>query len=633
MAVKYSSYSMGKRLLALFVLVAFFACLVIFRIFYLQVINGYSITQKGLTQWLRDLPLTATRGTITDRNGVVLASSYTTYDVYVRPADVEDANEVSLVLSKALELEFEDVYEKVSKRNYSEIKIKSGIEKSVVQEILKEFKSGIFFTTNTERNYAYDEMLCQILGFVSSDGSGQAGLESFYNTYLSGVDGVSLVESDLKGTTISGSTTYYENPINGLNLSLTIDFKLQNEVEKIAKEAMANTGAKGVSVIITDPSNGDVLSVVSLPSYNLNDIPRDDISMLNKMSRATTIVDTFEPGSTFKPIVAAIALEEKLTSKHNYYYCGGYRIVNGVRINCARRSGHGSQSLEQGLMNSCNCVFMDLIAQIGLPKFYDYLERFGFTSALGIDFPGEVSAVLMPQSLVTDADLARMGFGQTIAISSLEMVTGIGAVINGGYVYQPHFINNIFTETGKIVYERKKTVVSKVLGENTSKQMREMLLSVVEKGGGKYAKVEGFPIMGGKTGTAQKYENGAVAQGKYIASFLGFAPYDDPKYLCYVVVDEPQGAYYGGVVAAPIAQKIFTKIFEFENFNQSSSEPQEKNIELPTFIGMTISQAAATCAGLKLQYLVQGDGDYVTGQVAAPGTMVAEGDIVLLIFE
>lgn len=633
MAVKYSSYSMFKRLLALFVLVIFFAFIIIFRIFYLQVIGGYSFVEKGLSEWLRDLPLTATRGSFTDRNGVVLASSYTTYDVYVRPADVEDAESVSKLLADVLELDYENVYEKVSKHNYSEIKIKSDIDKETVQNILKNYKSGIFFTTDTERNYSYDSMLCQILGFVSSDNSGQSGLEAFYNSYLSGIDGVSLVESDLKGTTIDGSTTYYENAINGLNIMLTIDFKLQQEVERILADAMVTTAAKSISCIVTNPQTAEILSVVTLPSYNLNDVPREDTETLNTLSRATTIVDTFEPGSTFKPIVAAIALEEGLTSKHNYYYCSGYRIVNGVRIKCARRSGHGSQSLEQGLMNSCNCVFMDLIEKIGLEKFYNYLEKFGFTEPLGIDFPGEVCAVLMPKTSVTLPDLARMGFGQTIALSALEMVVGLGTVINNGYVLQPHFVSKIVTETGNVVYTRSTTVKNKVLSDETSKTMREMLLSVVEKGGGKYAKVDGYPIIGGKTGTAQKYENGTIAQGKYIATFAGFAPYDDPQYLVYVVVDEPQGAFYGGVVAAPIAKSIFEQIFKIENISQTSEIQEEKNIELPTFIGMTLTQAATKIAELKLQYLIQGDGDYVTGQISAPGTMVAENDIVLLIFD
>lgn len=631
MAVKYSSYSMIKRLLALSVFVAFFACIIIFRIFYLQVIGGYSFVKQGLTQWLRDLPLTPTRGTITDRNGVVLASSHTTYDVYVRPADVEDPAAVTKLLSSVLELDYEKTYEKVSRKGLSEVKIETDIERETVQKILADFKSGIFFTTDTARNYSYDEMLCQILGFMSADNVGQTGLESFYNTYLAGSDGVSLVEADLKGTTLHNSLTYYEEPINGLNLKLTIDFRIQSAVERILSIAAANTGAKSVSALVTDASSGEILSVATLPSYNLNDIPREDISLLNRLSRATTIVDTFEPGSTFKAIVCAIAMQEGLTSKHNYFYCPGYRIINGVQINCARRSGHGSQSLEQGLMNSCNCVFMDLISRIGTEKFYNYLDRMGFTSSVGIDFPGETAAVLMPLSSVTAPDLARMGFGQTIAISALQMVTGFAAVVNGGYVYQPYLVKNILTETGKVVYTRTPTVIEKIFSDSVSETMRNMLFSVVDKGGGKYAKVEGYQI-GGKTGTAQKYENGAIAQGKYIASFIGFAPVSDPKYVVYVVVDEPQGAYYGGVVASPVAKSIFEEIFKIENLASSDFEKEEKTIELPTFIGLTVSQAGELASSLGLQYLVQGDGDYVTGQIAAPGTMVGKNDIVLLIF-
>ena len=632
MAEKYSSYSMIKRLLALTMLIAFFAVLVISRLFYLQIIGGKDILQKDLTEWLRDLPLIASRGTITDRNGVVLASSHTTYDVYVRPADVKDEMAVSEVLSQHLNLDKNEIYEKISKKSQSEIRIIRSIEKETVQKILSDYQDGIFFTSNTSRDYVYDSMLCQILGFVSSDGVGQSGLESFYNTYLKGVDGASLVESDLKGTTLDGSTTYYESPINGLNLSLTIDFRIQEAVEKILADAMQTTAAKSISCLVTNPSSGEILSVCTLPSYNLNDIPRDDISALNALSRATTIVDTFEPGSTFKPIVTAIALEEGLTSKHSYFYCNGYRVINGVRIRCSRRSGHGSQSLEQGLMNSCNCVFMDLIAKIGLEKFYNYLEKFGFTSALGIDFPGEVTAVLMPMPSVTAPDLARMGFGQTIALSALEMASGIATVINGGFVFEPHFIKNITNEFGQVVYARTPSVKDKILSDSTSILMREMLFQVVNKGGGKYAQVEGFPIIGGKTGTAQKYENGAIADGKYIGSFIGFAPYDNPEYLVYVIVDEPKGAYYGGVVAAPIAKSVFTEIFKHEDYLKS--EPaQVETFKLDTMIGLTLTEAASTLSSLGIQYLVQGDGDFVTGQIPAPGTEVKKGDIVLLSFD
>ena len=635
MAVKYSSYSMKQRLLALIVLVAFFVCGITFRIFYLQVIRGYSYIEKGLTQWLRDLPLSANRGTITDRNGVVLASSYTTYDVYVRSADVEDAGNVSRVLSNVLGLSYDELFQKISTSKVSELKIKSHVEKDDIQRILKDYQSGIMFSANTSRNYSYDDMLCQILGFVSSDNVGQTGIEAFYNTYLSGSDGVQLVEADIKGSTLADSLTYYENPINGLNLSLTIDFRLQQIVESRLAKAMLETAAKSVSCMVTNPKTGEILAVCTLPSYNLNDIPRDDVSLLNQMSRASTIVDTFEPGSTFKAIVTAIALEEGVTARTNHYYCGGFRIINGVKINCSRRSGHGSQSLEKGLMNSCNCVFMDLIQKIGLRKFYDYLNKLGFTGELGIDFPGEVSAVLMPESLVTAPDLARMGFGQTIALSPLHMMVGVGAVINGGKVYKPHFINNISLESGKLVYSRGSTLKENIFSEKTSRIMREMLFSVVDKGGGKYAAVEGYPIIGGKTGTAQKYENNAIAQGKYIASFIGFAPYDDPEYLVYVVVDEPKGAYYGGVVAAPVASDIFKGVFEIDqNINKNSNlEQKVQNIELDTLIGMTLTQAASYLQGKGLQYLVDGEGEYVTSQIPAPGVMVAEGDIVLLKFD
>lgn len=632
MAVKYSKYSMKKRLLALSVLIIFFAVCIISRLLCLQIICVNDYVKKGMTQWLRDLPLIATRGSITDRNGVVLASSYTTFDVYVRPADVEDFEAVAKVLSEKLELDYNEIYEKITTSKLSEIKIKKDIEKNIVQEILNNFQEGIFFTTNTERNYSYDSMLCQILGFVGYDNSGLSGLESYYNSYLTGIDGVSLVEADLKGNTLDSSLTYYENAISGLNLELTIDFRLQNEVEKILARTINETGAKSVSAVVTNPQTSEILACCTLPSYDLNNIPTDDLANLNQISRASTIVDTFEPGSTFKAIVTAIALEEGLTSKHHYYYCGGFRIINGVTIRCSRRSGHGSQSLEQGLMNSCNCVFMDLIAKIGVEKFYDYLERFGFTSSLGIDFPGETMAVLMPMPSVTDADLARMGFGQTIAISAMQLMTGFSAVINGGNVLTPHFIKRIYSEDNVTVYTRGVTKKEQIFSSDTSQLMREMLFSVVSKGGGKYAKVDGYDIIGGKTGTAQKYENGKIAQGKYIASFIGFAPYDNPEYQVYVIVDEPQGAYYGGVVAAPVAGKIFEKIFEFESYSQNDTERKETFV-LDTFIGLTMTQAVSKVASSGLQYLIQGDGDYVMNQIPAPGSDVSQGDVILLVFE
>lgn len=615
----------------------FLVGLLFVKLFYLQVLNGWELQTKGLSQWLRDLPITANRGTITDRNGIELASSYTTYDCYVRKADAKNIDQVISVLSSNLKIDSLQIKEKIEKYNYSEILIARQIEKEVVQAILNNYCSGIFFTATTTRNYNYDNLLCQILGFTSTDGNGQSGLEQQYNNYLKGIDGISLVETDLKGTTLDNSLTYYIDSIDGLNLQLTIDFQIQSHVEQIMQRAMNNTGAKGVSALVMDPNTSEILSICSLPSFNLNNVDRSDMQALYNLSRSKAISDTFEPGSTFKIIVTAIALQEGLTSASHCYYCGGFRIVNGVRIKCSRRSGHGSQTLQQGLNNSCNCVFMSLIQQIGLKKFYWYLNELGFNTTYGLDFPGETKAVLMPQSLVTDADLSRMGFGQTIAISELELVNTVSAIINGGRVMQPYLVKNIKSSNGEIVYSKLPTTLNNVFDEKVTKQINTMLEQVVSKGGGKNARIDGYNIAG-KTGTAQKYLNGAIAQGKYIASFIGYYPADKPEYIVLVCIDEPTGAYYGGVVAAPVAKEIFQTIIDLRyseqqannNYNQSQ---WEASIELPNLIGMTLSEAGSTLASLNLQYLVSGNGERVTSTVAAPGTMLKENDIVLLIMD
>lgn len=636
MEIKYTSISIRKRLFATLLAIAFFLCALVFRLLYLQIVNGENLASRAYQQWLRDLPLTAQRGEILDRNGASLASSYTTYDIYVRPADVVDSVACSFVLANATGQTQEEVYENVTKKGYSEVLISKSQEKSVVEEILNNYQEGIFFTEDTSRVYTYGNLLTQILGFVSSDGNGQGGLEAQYNKYLKGVNGVSMVESDLKGTTLSNSLCYYLPSIDGLSLQLTIDLKIQKEVEDIIGQAQQTYAAKSASAIVMDPQTGEILAIATKPSYDLNDVPRDDIETLLNLSRAVTITDVYEPGSTFKIITTAIALNEGVTTKHDYFYCQGFRVVNGVKINCHRKTGHGSQSLTQGLCNSCNCVFMELIRRIGLEKFYKYLEDFGIVTGYNLDFPGEGKGVLMPKSLVTDGDLFRMGFGQSVALTPLALITSVCAVINGGNLMQPHFVTKITNSYGDVVYEKEPTSIRQVVKSSVSTDLNSMLREVVSKGGGKHAAIAGYDI-GGKTGTAQKYENGAIAEGKYVASFIGFYPTDEPRYAVLVVVDEPQGAYYGGVVAAPIAKSIFQAIFDVcETPKNENAEEEEKlmqaNIELPSFVGMTLTEAVQKITSMGLQYLVAGDGVYVKDQIASPGAYVSEGDIVLLIF-
>ncbi len=636
MEIKYTSISIRKRLLATFIAVIFFLCALIIRLLYLQLINGNTLATKAYQQWLRDLPMTASRGEIVDRNGATLASSYTTYDIYVRPADIDDPIACANVISEATGEDFEGVYANVMKSGYSEVLIVKSVEKSVVQEILASYQEGIFFTENTSRVYTYGNLLTQILGFVSSDGNGQSGLEAQYNKYLRGIDGVSMVESDLKGTTLSNSLSYYLPSIDGLTLELTIDLKIQREVENIIATAQSSTGAKSASAIVMDPQTGEILAIATKPSYDLNEVPRDDIETLLSLSKAVTITDVYEPGSTFKILTTAIALNEGITTKHDYFYCQGFRIVNGVKINCHRKTGHGSQSLAQGLSNSCNCVFMELISRIGLEKFYKYMEAFGISTGYNLDFPGEGKGVLMPSSIVTDNDFYRMGFGQSIALTPLALITSVCAAINGGTLMQPHFVTKIYNQAQAVVYQKEPTALRQVLNSSVSTDLNEMLRGVVNGGGGKYANIPGYDI-GGKTGTAQKYENGAIAEGKYVASFIGFYPTDVPKYAVLVVVDEPQGAYYGGVVAAPIAKDIFQAIFDVCETPQNENAEEEAklleaNIELPSFVGMTLTEAVSKISSMGLQYLTAGDGTYVKDQISAPGAMVCEGDIVLLIF-
>ncbi len=637
MEVKYTSFSLQKRLLAIVLLIIFFLMLLVGRLFYLQVICGNSLQAKALSQWFRDIPTEALRGTITDRNGVVLASDVTSYDVYVRPADVKNSNSVSLVLSSVLNLDYDEVYEQVTKKGISEIKIADKISHELMQEILKNYQDGIFFTQTSTRNYAYDDLLTQVIGFTNIDGDGQTGLEAYYNKFLSGVDGVSLVESDIKGSTLDSSSTYYIEPIDGLNLTLTIDFKIQQATEEIMQQCYLENVAKSATAVVLNPQTGEVIAMTSKPSFNLNDIPRDDVSTLMQMAKLLAVSDVYEPGSTFKILTAAIALNEGLTYEHDYFYCSGFRIVNGVKINCHRRTGHGSQSLLQGLSNSCNCVFMELANRIGLEKFYEYMEIFGLTSGFGVDIGGEGKAVTMPKSLVTQGDLLRMGFGQAIAVTPLGLANAVSSVINGGNLMQPYFVKNIYNNSGTVVYSKENTVLRKTVSSEVSALMNKMLEQVVSSGGGKQAKIAGYSIAG-KTGTAQKYENGAIAQGKYVASFIGYTPADNPEYLVLVTVDEPKGAYYGSIVAAPVARKIFEKIFEIrgtqtnQNFEEDKKD-LEANIKLPSFVGMSLTEAATTIVGMGLNYLVSGTGSVVTAQIAAPDTMVFSGDTVLLIME
>jgi len=633
MSSRYVVISLQKRLFAMLFAITFFLCLIFSRFFYVQVISAPALSKKAVTEWFRNLPLSALRGSIVDRNGITLASSVMSYDVYVRPASMENRYEMAAGLSRILGLDYESVYENLG-RKQSEIKIASEINYATACEITNNYMPGIYLVENSSREYAFGDFLTQLLGFTNSDGDGQVGLEYYYNELLSGVDGKMIEQTDIKGKSLPEGLSYYVSSVAGYTLQTTIDYNLQVFVENICNEAMGQYGAKGVTCIVMDPNNADVLAICHKPSYDLNSIPRDDVVGLMEMSRLTPVTDVYEPGSTFKVITGAMALEEGLTSSGDGFYCPGYRIIGGVKISCHRHTGHGSQSLAKGYANSCNCVFMDLALRVGIDKFYSYLDKLGLLSGYSLEIKNEAKAIAMNKTLAQSYDLARMGFGQAIAVSPLQLINSVNTVINGGLLYKPTFVKAILSSEGEILSQSAATMQGRVFSNSTSESIREMLLGVVESGGGKNAKIDGVSI-GGKTGTAQKYENGAIAQGKYVASFVGFYPAESPKYSVLFIVDEPQGAYYGSVVAAPYAKKVLEYVveeiekvnLEQEAYKNAHARP---TIIMPDLCGKSLADAVSALTGLGLQYLVQGEGDVVCKQLQPTGTLLADGDIVLL---
>lgn len=603
------------------------------RLFYVQVLGAEKLVKRAEEQWTRDLPLSAKRGTIYDRNGVALAVSYTTYNVYVRAVMVKDSEKVTRLLCETFNLDYDKTYAKVTNRFVSETLIKLQVEEDEVKKLKNEGLDGIYFSENTKRLYPYGDFLTQILGYTTIDNIGQSGLELYYDKYLSGIDGYSFVQSDIKGGELYNTLSSYVPAIDGNNLYLTIDYNIQKFAEEAANQIMINEKPKSATIIVMDPKTSEVLAMTSKPSFNLNEPPRDDIATLNARSKNLSIVDVYEPGSTFKVLTTAMALEEKLVYPNDHFYDPGYRIVDGQKIKCWRLHGHGSQTMTDGLCNSCNSVFVDLALRLGEDKLYEYFEKFGFGSALNIDYPGESGGIVMNKALAQKVDIARMGFGQAIATTPLQLINGICAVLNGGVLMQPYLVNKITNSSGVIIKENSSLALNRVVSENTSSTIKMMFEEVIKKANAINAFIPGYRV-GGKTGTSQKYEDGKI-NGKYVSSFVGGFPADNPEYVCLVVVDEPSsGAYYGSIVATPYAKTIFEKIIEYKNILPENLEEDlkliEAKVEMPNLVGKSLSEAVGILTNLNLQYEIDGEGGIILAQTPAPNTKVRERAIVLL---
>ncbi len=627
----YTQISLKKRIFAFSIIIIFLSGLLICRLYYVQIERSDDLQVKALEQWLRDVPTTALRGEIKDRNGVTIVSSYSQYDIYVRHALVKDKEKESSDYAEVLELDFEEVYKKVTDYSISENLLTSGASKMQVEQLLERGVTSFVASESFKRNYNYGSLLSQILGFISTDGVGLSGIELYYDKYLKGIDGISLVEGDARGSEIEGASSYYIPSIDGMNIELTIDFMIQARVEEIMEKALNETRASSVSALVTNPKTGEILSVVTLPSYDLSNIPRDDLDSLNSLSRSFVINDSYEPGSTFKTIVAAIALDLGVANVNSSYYCPGYRIVDGVRTNCHKKTGHGPQTLTTGFVNSCNCVFMQVVSDIGVESFYKYMSLFHFDSTLGVDYPGEASGIIIDKNMAKTNDFLRMGFGQSIAITGLQLAQSIAAVSTNGYLMQPYFVKAISKSDGQVVYENAPTQLNQVVNSSIISSMQHIMAQVVLKGGGKASEVVGHTV-GGKTGTAQKYDNGVVSMGNYIGSYICVSPVEDPEYLVLVIVDEPKTSIYGNIVATPVAGEILQAIYSLKGELEHTSEESKNKVEVPNLVGLTLTEAGSLLASIGLYYVTEGDGELVSYQSVKEGTIVSIGSSIMIKF-
>ena len=547
------------------------------RVFYVQIVWGKDLQSKAIDQWTRELPVTAVRGKITDRNGVTLVSNAQSYAVYIRCRLLKDPASAAKILAETLGMNESALYQKIITHSSSEITVKKGVSKESISKLMSHDISGVYFTTDNTRVYPYGDALCSVLGYTSIDGAGQSGLERKYDEYLKGYNGEILYESDLVGYDLGGKTAKYIRATNGLNLKLTVDYEIQRICEAVTDEAMAEYSPKSASVIVLDPSNGEVLALSQKPSFDLNFVPRDNLVELHRLSRCGVISDSYEPGSTFKVLTAAANIEEYLKGNPNafssdhIFSSSRYRIVDGKKVKCwsTHANGkHSNENLAAALNNSCNPCFVDIALSLGKEKMYDYVSAFGYGKATGIDYGGEAIGMLLPESAVKNGDLARISFGQTIAVTPLQLACATSAAINGGVYYEPHFVSEIYDERGMIAEKIPSKAKHRVISEQASEILAGYLEGVVRDGSGKQAYIDGYRV-GGKTGTAQKYENGVIAHGKYVMSFVGFFPASKPKYLALAIGDKPVGGKYGSTVAAPLDKKVFKGIIQTKQLKQT----------------------------------------------------------------
>lgn len=557
-----------KKILVVFTCAFLILTGLIGRLVYLMVFDAEYYQKRAEDLHKRERKIKAARGEIVDRNGVVLATNKTVCTISVIHSQIKEPERVTEILAKELEMDQAEVRKRVEKVSYME-KVKTNVEKEVGDKIREYNLDGVKVDEDYKRYYPYDSLASKVLGFTGGDNQGIIGLEVKYEETLKGSNGTILTTTDARGIELDAVAEGRIEPVAGKTLEISMDYNIQKYCEQAAEKVMREKQADGVSILLMNPQNGEILSMVNVPEFNLNDpfelntgeeLEGEKLQdALNAMWRNRCINDTYEPGSTFKIITSAACLEEGVVTPEDTFSCPGYRMVEDRRIRCHKVGGHGSETFVQGIQNSCNPVFIDIGLRLGAERFYDYFQQFGLLDLTGIDLPGEAGTIMHQVENIGLVELATISFGQSFQVTPVQMAVTVSSIINGGRRVTPHFGKAVLDREGNVLetlsYEERSGVVS----EKTSKTMQTLLEGVVANGSGKNAYIEGYSI-GGKTATSQTLPRSA---NKYISSFIGFAPAEDPQVLGMVVIHNPQGIYYGGTIAAPVLRSIFDNVLPY----------------------------------------------------------------------
>ena len=566
--MKYCKTPQKQRLFFVFIVVCFCLFMLVGRLVYLMIYRADYYGERAKAVQQRERGIKGSRGKILDRNGIVLAGNKSVSTISVIHNQIKQPEKVIKNLSAILEIDEDEIRKKVNKVSSRE-KIKSNVEKAISDKIRNLEMDGVMVDEDYKRTYPFNSLASKVIGFTGADNQGILGLEVKYEKYLKGEPGYILTTTNARGIEVDKRAEERIEPKQGKDLYTSIDINIQKFATQAAKNVMEAKGAKNVKILVMNPNNGEIFAMVNVPEFNLNKpydikskkkLSQKELNQkLNDMWRNGCVCDTYEPGSTFKVFTATAAYEQGVVKLTDTFNCPGYKIVGDRKIRCHKTTGHGAETFAQGVQNSCNPVFMEVGQRLGVANMFKYLKKFSVLDKTGIDVPGEAVTIMHQQKNVGEVELATMSFGQSFQLSPIRLLTTISAVINGGNMITPHFGVKILDEQKNRKYTIRYNAQKNVISKDTSEVMKKILESVVSEGGGKKAAVDGYKV-GAKTGTSEKLPR---RSGKYVASCMGFAPADNPKVIALVLIDEPQGIYYGGTIAAPVISKLLDDILPY----------------------------------------------------------------------